>query len=284
MPFQITHYKASWVQGTDTLPLPTWPLMVVPGTLYGPAKPEYGGALKLEGPVPEAHRLRLRVGVVSQASALVVKADGQELLRREFRCGPGEGDWKKAEFKAQWQVYQNLYDLDCEAIIPAGTRAIECANEAGDWMQLTELGLTPRRDGAREAVAPLDTGWGHKPGSIRYAPAAAAGQGPFVTAAAEDREWLRQSAVAPWQGLEAKGVGVMVGEWGAFNRTPHEVVLRWGEDCLRNWQAAGWGWALWNFRGSFGILDSGRADVAYEDFRGHKLDRQFLELLQRYAK
>ena len=42
------------------------------------------------------------------------------------------------------------------------------------------------------------------------------------------------------------------------------------------------GWALWNLRGSIGILDSERADVEYEDYEGHKLDRKMLELLQRY--
>ena len=71
----------------------------------------------------------------------------------------------------------------------------------------------------------------------------------------------------------------MVGEWGAFNKTPHDVVLRWAEDCLSNWRKAGWGWAMWNFRGSFGVLDSGRGDVQYEDFEGHKLDRKLLDLL-----
>ncbi len=281
-PFQITHYKASWVQGTDTLPVPVWPRPVVPGVLYGPAKPEYAGALRLEGPFAEACRLRMRVGVVSSAATLVVTADGAALLRREFVCGPGAGEWKKAEFKPQWNLYQNLYDLDCEVLIPEGTRSVEFANVAGDWMQLAELGVTPRREGAREAVVPLDTGWGRKPGRLRYDPAGA--QGPFAASEQEDREWLRRTTIVPWQEAEARGVGVMVGEWGAFNKTPHEVVLRWAEDCLRNWQAAGWGWALWNFRGSFGILDSGRADVAYEDFRGHKLDRAFLELLQQYAK
>lgn len=54
------------------------------------------------------------------------------------------------------------------------------------------------------------------------------------------------------------------------------------EDMLSLWKEAGWGWALWNFRGSFGILDSGREDVNYEDYKGHKLDRALLELLQSY--
>jgi hypothetical protein len=88
--------------------------------------------------------------------------------------------------------------------------------------------------------------------------------------------------------LRARGTGLrdaevdMVGEFGAFNQTPHPVVLRWMDDCLAVWQEAGWGWALWNFRGAFGVLDSGRADVTYEDFHGHQLDRRMLDLLQRY--
>ncbi len=95
-----------------------------------------------------------------------------------------------------------------------------------------------------------------------------------------DRERLRRQQIEPWQALEAKGVGVHVGEWGAFSHTPHAVVLAWMRDQLELWEAAGWGWAMWNFRGAFGVLDSGRADVEYEDFRGHKLDRAMLELVR----
>ena len=95
-----------------------------------------------------------------------------------------------------------------------------------------------------------------------------------------NRERLQRERLAPWQALEAQGVGVHVGEWGAFCHTPHEVVLRWMRDLLELWEAAGWGWAMWNFRGAFGILDSGRQDVQYEEFRGHKLDREMLELVR----
>ena len=95
-----------------------------------------------------------------------------------------------------------------------------------------------------------------------------------------DRQWLQKS-IAPWQKLEFQGVGVMVGEWGVFSRTPHDVVLAWMHDALEVWKDAGWGWALWHFRGDFGVLDSNRKDVAYEDFRGHKLDRKMLDLLRK---
>jgi len=95
-----------------------------------------------------------------------------------------------------------------------------------------------------------------------------------------DKEALRRRCIAPWRELEASGVGIHVGECGAHNQTPHVVVLAWLHDFLELWQEAQWGWALWNLSGSFGILDSGRADVTYEDFQGCQLDRAMLDLLQ----
>jgi endoglucanase len=95
-----------------------------------------------------------------------------------------------------------------------------------------------------------------------------------------NRQTLYRDRIEPWKALEAKGVGVHVGEWGAYNQTPHAVALAWMKDNLALWGDAGWGWALWNLRGDFGVLDSKRADVNYEKFRGHQLDRQMLELLQ----
>jgi endoglucanase len=82
--------------------------------------------------------------------------------------------------------------------------------------------------------------------------------------------------------LHAQGVGVHVGEWGCYRFTPHDVALAWMEDNLRNWKQWGWGWALWNLKGTFGIIDSGRADVDYEDTPFGPLDRAMLELLKRY--
>jgi endoglucanase len=95
-----------------------------------------------------------------------------------------------------------------------------------------------------------------------------------------NRARLQRQLIKPWQELEAMGVGVHVGEFGAHNHTPHDVVLGWLRDLTGCWREAGWGWALWNLRGSFGVLDSERSDVKYESFRGHQLDRAFLELLR----
>jgi endoglucanase len=95
-----------------------------------------------------------------------------------------------------------------------------------------------------------------------------------------DREKLFEQLIKPWKTLEKEGVGVHVGEWGAHNQTPHNVVMAWMHDNLELWKEAGWGWALWNLHGSFGILDSHRKDVTYEDFKGHQLDRKMLDLLR----
>ena len=51
-----------------------------------------------------------------------------------------------------------------------------------------------------------------------------------------DKETLRRERIEPWKKLEQKGVGVHVGEWGAFNRTPHKVVLAWMRDNLDLWK------------------------------------------------
>jgi endoglucanase len=97
-----------------------------------------------------------------------------------------------------------------------------------------------------------------------------------------DRQRLKREYIDKYQPLLDRAVQVHVGEWGVYNKTPHTVALAWMEDSLSLWKEAGWGFALWNLRGSFGVLDSERQDVAYENFKGHKLDRKMLELLRRY--
>jgi endoglucanase len=86
----------------------------------------------------------------------------------------------------------------------------------------------------------------------------------------------------PWIDLKNQGVGVHCGECGCWIRTPHDVFLAWFEDVLDILTSQGIGWGLWNFRGEFGLMDSKRKDVVYEDWHGHQLDRKLLQLLQRY--
>ena len=97
-----------------------------------------------------------------------------------------------------------------------------------------------------------------------------------------DKVALKEKLIGRWQPLIDQGVSVHVGEWGCYNKTPHDVVLSWMKDILSLWKEAGWGYAMWNLKGAFGVLNSERADVKYDDYKGHKLDREMLELLKEY--
>jgi len=85
----------------------------------------------------------------------------------------------------------------------------------------------------------------------------------------------------PWIELTKQGVGVHCGEGGCWKRTPHDVFIAWFTDVTNILSTNKIGLSLWNFIGDFGILDSGRTDVAYEDWYGHKLDKQLLNLIRK---
>ena len=278
-PFYISHYKAGWAGSWDGVPPPDWPRAKAIGWLAGDGKKDLQKPLVIDGPFPSAADLRLRVAVVSARAHLLVEADGNTVLDKLFEPGEGEGEWKKSVFKPQWNIYQNVYDRDYEARIPAGTQRVVVRVQEGDWMTLSGIGIRPEGTDSEASLA-LITDYGKAPVPVRYHAGNTAA--PFSTPEREDRAWLWKDSIEPWLAAQEAGVGVMVGEFGAYNKTPHAAVLRWLEDCLANWKKAGWGWAMWNFRGSFGVLDSGRADVEYEDFRGHKLDRKMLDLLLKY--
>ncbi len=279
-PMEISHYKASWVNG-DRFPDPQWPRTLPPnGTLLGPQKAEGSFPLTIDGPYASDTELRLHVLTVSTLAKLVVEADGKPVFQKRFLCGPGKGEWKTAVYKPEWQVYQNLYDRDYTATIPAITRQVRVRVTEGDWLQIGQIGFRPATGATKETTLACTQDFGKRQVPFRYAPDAPGG--PLLGLAVQDKAWLWKTCIEPWKAAEAKGIGVMVGEWGVYNKTPHDVVLRWAEDCLSNWQKAGWGWAMWNFRGSMGVMDSERSDVQYEDFEGHKLDRKLMDLLQRY--
>jgi aryl-phospho-beta-D-glucosidase BglC (GH1 family) len=85
----------------------------------------------------------------------------------------------------------------------------------------------------------------------------------------------------PWIDLANQGVGVHCGEGGCWKRTPHDVFIAWFTDVTDILFSNKIGLALWNFIGDFGVLDSGRTDVAYEDWHGHKLDKKLLDLIRK---
>jgi aryl-phospho-beta-D-glucosidase BglC (GH1 family) len=279
-PMQISHYRASWIAGSDSWPEPRWPVpLALNAYLYGDAKPEYRARLVLKGDFSAARRVSIRVHQVSSFANLLISADGAPVFEKRFEPGAGAGEWQVSEYKSEWNIYQAVYDKTYSADIPTGASELVFELTRGDWLTFSLLAIEPfpGADGGGLNISPGDQDWGVKQAEITVDL-----QGNLSTASGKaqyDRERLWADRIVPWLSLARQGVGVHVGEWGVFSYTPRAAGLAWMRDCLENWRAAGFGWALWNLRGGFGIIDSQRAGVKYERFQGHDLDREMLELL-----
>jgi endoglucanase len=94
-----------------------------------------------------------------------------------------------------------------------------------------------------------------------------------------DRQVLAQT-FQPWRDLAAKGVPIHFGEMGCYKHTPPQVVLAWFNDTLSVISDLHSGFALWNFRGPFGVVDTERPGTKYKGWHGHNLDLALLTLLQ----
>ena len=84
----------------------------------------------------------------------------------------------------------------------------------GDWLQVSELGLSPAAGGVPEARLALRQEFGKMPDPVGYAPGTP--DGPFSGLEMRDKAWLWKTHIEPWKTAEAQGIGVMVGEWGAW--------------------------------------------------------------------
>lgn len=93
-----------------------------------------------------------------------------------------------------------------------------------------------------------------------------------------DRATLR-AFYEPWRAVQAAGATVHIGECGCYNRTPNAVALRWLGDLFSVLRECGWGYALWNFVGPFGIIEHGRPGARYEELHGYRVDRELLDLM-----
>lgn len=98
----------------------------------------------------------------------------------------------------------------------------------------------------------------------------------------QGRIWNRDALrdfYGPWRAVEAAGARVHIGECGCYNQTPNDIALRWFADLFGVFGEFGWGYALWNFAGDFGIVEHGRPGAEYEMLHGYNVDRALLDLL-----
>ena len=97
-PFQLTHYKAEWAEGSDTWPEPSWPPQLVPNYFYGSYKKPWDTALEIKGDFPAGTEITIRVHQVSTIADFRINADESTVYTHYFKPGPGEGEWKEVIF------------------------------------------------------------------------------------------------------------------------------------------------------------------------------------------
>lgn len=95
-----------------------------------------------------------------------------------------------------------------------------------------------------------------------------------------DRGMIEQD-LHPWRAVEQAGAAIHIGEMGCYKYTPHAAVMGWFKDTLEVLSKMQCGWALRNFRGPFGVLDTERKGTKFKDWHGHQLDQALLTVLQK---
>ena len=282
-PYQLSNYGVTyrdqdWI---PFLPRPQWPVPLVANTLLGPyqsknpktatAQKPFAGKPVLILNLKEFNGgiFRVRVNIVSAAGAsLKIEADNKEL-----------GTWELVRLNDPTNLIPIRLHKDYTVPVRAGTRQIAVSAPLGDWCEVSQIGLQPQ--GKEEFTLPLM--FNNKYSTTPPEPVTVDLSNPaepFRVSRKMDDQWLYDEVYRPWH--KALGCRFHVSEFGTYSGVPHEVALAWTEDNLRNFKKMGVGWALWQFRGDWGIVDSHRKDVKYETFEGHQLDREMLNLLQKY--
>jgi aryl-phospho-beta-D-glucosidase BglC (GH1 family) len=274
-PMSISHYKASWIHPMITTD-PVWPPPQAVSPLYSPGKAPLNVPFVIQD--APAGEWAIMPGNVSDKARFVLDADGVRVMDTTLKCAPGAG-WTNVVYHKEWKISQGRCLTPMKATLVKPAKRLSLRITEGDWAEVQRISVTA---GGKTAELPFEIAWGRTNGVFRFAGWDARPAIVSAGGAADGRMYLMREMIDPWQPARDAGVFTMVGEFGAFNQTPHPVVMAWMEDQLKLWKEYNLGWAMWNFTGSIGVLDSGRDDVRYEDFHGHKLDRQMLDLLQKY--
>lgn len=269
-PFSLTHYKASWVEGSMDWPVPTWPMLSISNYLYGPWKSDFKSTLVIQGNFPIGTEIIVNVGQVSIESTLSIKAGNKTILSKKFVCGPDLGTDFTKIVGTQWG-YQNISNKNFSTILMEGATSLAFENTVGDWMTINSITL---KNGETTKTYNLsDNSWGKKQktykidenGNIK------AVDGSDLLPFNDYREIVEMA--------NQNNIPIMVQEFGIHNQTPHKVAIDFLADLSAFFRENNLGWALWNLNGSFGILNSDRSDCTYESYQGYKLDREMLDAL-----
>ena len=270
-PMTLTHYKASWVQGSDSWPVPVWPMTDISEYLYGPGKSEYHSSLVLEGNFSKDTEIIINVQQVSIQSTLQIKLDDAEIYNKAFICGPDLGeDWTEI-LLTQWG-YQNISGKDYSVVLPSDGTQLTITNTNGDWMTYNKITI---RSGTSEVVIiPGNTNWGSKQDTYKIT-----SEGK-ITDVNGNPVLALSTLTNTLATARSENIPVMIQEFGVYNQTPHAVTLAWLTDVVSVFNKNNVGYAMWNLIGTMGIINSERIDCTYEQYRGKLLDREMTTIMQ----
>ena len=232
------------------------------------------------------------VGSVYDRGQLIVCADGREIGRVQLGRDSDKSlpAWQKERPIAGTRISEYVYNRAIElGEIPEGTSKIILSGEIG---QLTvnrfKFAWKDKAGQPHEATlemrnldGPLYEG-NQMPRFMRCA-VFDTQSGTFDFSGSPDGfGFLRDYIFGSWEAYSKTGVPVLIGEFGYCNTVPRQAALEWMRDSLEIFRQNKWPWALWQFRGVWGVLDTQTEGVSYIDFEGHRLDREKLRLLQSY--
>lgn len=101
-----------------------------------------------------------------------------------------------------------------------------------------------------------------------------------------DKAWIENWMRNYLDLKEKKGTLVHCGELGIYaKKVPRGSQLNWFRDVLNILAQHRVGWAVWNFRGSFGVINTGREEFHNETLpNGDRLDGQLLDIVRGHLK
>lgn len=94
-------------------------------------------------------------------------------------------------------------------------------------------------------------------------------------------KWNRQALLnfyKPWKTLQEQGCKVHIGECGCYNKVDNQTALNWYKDFFSVMNELKFGFALWNFRGPFGIAEHQRKGTNWQYQNGIYVDKDLYEL------
>ncbi len=280
-PFLVTHYKAEWVAGADTFPTPEYPSVDFNGYLYGDTHPTLKQPMTIKGQFSKGSTLKIRLNDISNYVDLSINTDKESLYHNPFQTNDDPSIWKVINFNEEWQIYQNKYDRDIKMVLTEDANEITIQLLSGDWLTISAITIENPNWKESLKVTATSFDWGEMTPNLSVTEL---GTLDFdASSRVINKAYLYEHYFKQWVDFKkTTTIPVVACEFGVYNKTDHDTSLKVLEDDLSLFKENNIGFALWNFSGAFGIFDSGRDDVEYENYNGHLLDRAMLELLKKY--